>query len=87
MTTFNPCYKPEKLNLKPTDCVTHEPAQKNIQKAAVKQVGLLITGRLKLWLHNLRSRHQLAQMDTSALKDLGLSRADALNEAEKPFWR
>jgi uncharacterized protein YjiS (DUF1127 family) len=29
----------------------------------------------------------LRQMTTGQLKDIGVSRADALQEAEKPFWR
>lgn len=34
-----------------------------------------------------RTRQQLAQLDDRALQDIGLSRADACQEAEKPFWR
>ena len=33
-----------------------------------------------------RERAQLAQLNDAALKDLGLSRADVLQEAERPFW-
>ncbi|MBK8971213.1 MAG: DUF1127 domain-containing protein [Hahellaceae bacterium] len=32
-----------------------------------------------------RTRQQLAQLDDRALQDIGLSRADACQEAEKPF--
>ncbi|WP_261841447.1 DUF1127 domain-containing protein [Aliamphritea ceti] len=85
MTTFNPCYKPEKLNLN-ANRATQATTQNKLQKTADKQPGLQIEGRLKLWLHNWRTRRQLAQLDSAALKDLGLSRADALNEADKPFW-
>ncbi len=34
-----------------------------------------------------RQRRQLAQLPDYLLKDIGISRADALNEAEKPFWK
>lgn len=41
---------------------------------------------LRRWRQLARERGQLARLDGSALKDLGLSRADALQEAERPFW-
>lgn len=34
-----------------------------------------------------RQRKILAEMSDTQLKDLGLSRADALKEAGKPFWK
>ncbi|KTT43065.1 hypothetical protein RSA46_18180 [Pseudomonas oryzihabitans] len=33
-----------------------------------------------------RQRQALYQLDDAALSDLGLSRADAWQEADKPFW-
>lgn len=39
------------------------------------------------WFERTRQRHALARMDTRMLADMGISRADALHEAEKPFWR
>ncbi|MCP3866526.1 MAG: DUF1127 domain-containing protein [Gammaproteobacteria bacterium] len=32
-------------------------------------------------------RRQLAAMDDRMLKDIGISRVEALDEAAKPFWR
>jgi uncharacterized protein YjiS (DUF1127 family) len=46
-----------------------------------------LTDLLYLWQQRLRDREALLQMTTAQLKDIGLSRADALQEAEKPFWR
>ncbi|MGE6322574.1 DUF1127 domain-containing protein [Pseudomonas oryzihabitans] len=34
-----------------------------------------------------RQRRALYRLDESALHDLGLSRADAWQEADKPFWQ
>lgn len=34
-----------------------------------------------------RQRRALYRLDDSALHDLGLSRADAWQEADKPFWQ
>lgn len=39
------------------------------------------------WHARARQRRQLAGLTLSELKDIGISRADALNEAEKPFWQ
>ncbi|MGE8504662.1 MAG: DUF1127 domain-containing protein [Pseudomonas sp.] len=41
---------------------------------------------LRRWWQLARERGQLARLDGAALKDLGLSRADVLQEAERPFW-
>lgn len=41
---------------------------------------------LKRWRQLARERGQLARLDEAGLKDLGLSRVDALQEAERPFW-
>lgn len=46
-----------------------------------------LADHLDLWQQRLRDRDMLRQMTTAQLKDIGVSRADALNEAEKPFWR
>jgi uncharacterized protein YjiS (DUF1127 family) len=43
--------------------------------------------QLILWQDRANSRHQLAQLDDRLLKDIGISRVDALHEAAKPFWR
>lgn len=34
-----------------------------------------------------RSRQWLAELDGQRLRDIGISRGDALIEARKPFWR
>jgi uncharacterized protein YjiS (DUF1127 family) len=40
-----------------------------------------------VWQQRLRDRRALALMDDRSLRDLGLTRYDALYEASKPFWR
>lgn len=42
--------------------------------------------RLKRWQQLAEQRRQLASLSDAALKDLGLSRADILQETERPFW-
>ncbi len=42
---------------------------------------------LALWLQRTRERAELAQCDDRDLQDMGVSRATALAEIRKPFWR
>lgn len=42
---------------------------------------------VRLWGERASQRRALAGLDDRALQDIGLSRATALGEAEKPFWR
>lgn len=41
---------------------------------------------IETWLDVSRQRRRLAAMDDRMLKDIGISRASANNEARKPFW-
>jgi uncharacterized protein YjiS (DUF1127 family) len=40
----------------------------------------------RLWHQNARSRQELLQLSAYQLKDIGLTRADAVYEANRPFW-
>ncbi|GGF17328.1 hypothetical protein GCM10011611_23920 [Aliidongia dinghuensis] len=40
-----------------------------------------------LWVQRMRERAELAQCDERDLLDMGVSRATALAEIRKPFWR
>lgn len=44
-------------------------------------------GGLRLMLHRWKTRQMLLELTSDQLKDIGLSRADALEEGRKPFWR
>ncbi len=53
-----------------------------------------VLGRLRALLKRLneyrevsRQRRQLAKLPDYLLKDIGINRADALKEADKPFWK
>ena len=39
------------------------------------------------WLHNTRTRLQLAELDSRQLADLGISPSERVAEISKPFWR
>jgi len=40
-----------------------------------------------LWVDRAAERRQLATMNERDLKDIGITRYDALKEWQKPFWR
>jgi uncharacterized protein YjiS (DUF1127 family) len=46
----------------------------------------LMSMRMTSAVAKQRSRHQLASLDDSQLRDIGISREDALRESKKPFW-
>ncbi|WP_261841431.1 DUF1127 domain-containing protein [Aliamphritea ceti] len=48
---------------------------------------ILTRGASAACIFNYRSRLQLERLDDDALKDIGVSRADALAEAGKPCWK
>jgi uncharacterized protein YjiS (DUF1127 family) len=41
---------------------------------------------LGLWLSRARQRRALAVLDDRLLRDVAVSRTDAAQEADKPFW-
>lgn len=39
------------------------------------------------WIERVRQRNALAKLDDRELRDIGITRVDAVRESEKPFWR
>jgi len=46
-----------------------------------------VTALLQKWRSRARGRRDLAALSDRCLRDIGLSRSDALREIRKPFWR
>ena len=42
---------------------------------------------LRQWRRRSREREQISRMDERMLKDIGITRAEALRLSSKPFWR
>lgn len=42
---------------------------------------------IRQYRHNYYTRRHLMKLDHHALKDIGVSRAEAISEGRKPFWR
>jgi uncharacterized protein YjiS (DUF1127 family) len=39
------------------------------------------------WWHRARSRYELESLSERDLADIGMTRIDAFNEIQKPFWQ
>ena len=39
------------------------------------------------WWHRARSRYELESLSERDLADMGMTRIDAFNEIQKPFWQ
>lgn len=55
--------------------------------AGLRGPGPRLFGLLALWIERATQRRALAELDDRLLKDVGLSRSEARQEAAKPFWR
>lgn len=49
-------------------------------------VALLLFGRWRAWRRRLQTRQALRHLSDEQLRDIGLSRAQARTEVERPFW-
>lgn len=58
-----------------------------VKKSYLTGLALRFVDTLLLWQERSRQRRDLAGLDARALRDIGLSRSDALTEVHKPFWR
>ena len=56
-------------------------------QTSVSQLIVRLFDRLGDWADTNRQRHDLAMLDDDLLRDIGIDRATAQVEAEKPFWR
>ena len=66
------------------DRATAGPADRPAERLRAALSSVILT--LLRWQELARQRRALARLDDRMLKDLGLTRADALREAGRPFW-
>ena len=57
------------------------------RERAIGQALEALVRLLLAWQERADERLRLREMDDHMLKDIGVSRADALRESAKPFWR
>ncbi len=46
-----------------------------------------LRGIYATWHRRIKTREHLVDLDDRLLRDIGISRYDAIKEAAKPFWR
>jgi uncharacterized protein YjiS (DUF1127 family) len=51
------------------------------------RIAATVFARLLRWQERAEERHALEALNEHMLKDIGVSRSDAIAEARKPFWR
>ena len=56
-------------------------------KPGFEQQLIRLNQLLQLWINRYRQRKSLKSVEDHILKDIGVSRVDALQEASKPFWK
>lgn len=60
---------------------------KIIQLAPLRALLQRLGEHLNRWQLNRRTRQQMVHLDSYQLNDIGVSLGEALEEADKPFWR
>ena len=64
------------------------PTNQFVTTATPRQtLGQRIVFTLSLWRQRIELRRRLAELDSRALRDIGISPAAAAYESGKPFWR
>jgi len=53
----------------------------------LKNLFSMLKSQLHIWGERSRQRKALTQLSPYLLKDIGISRSDAINEVQKPFWK
>ena len=61
--------------------------QTNRDSQPSRSYGRRLIALIGTWRRRLRDRRELASMSDMSLRDLGLTRSEALYEIRKPFWR
>jgi len=74
------------LRRAPWDAEPRPPHRRRPQRSAASQITAFREWVKAAWRRH-RSRQLLARMDAAALRDIGLTYAEAEAEANKPFWR
>jgi uncharacterized protein YjiS (DUF1127 family) len=71
----------------PSALAAHPAAARRRPGLSLGRALTALVSQLLLWQERSNERLRLREMDDHMLKDLGISRAQAYRESEKPFWR
>jgi uncharacterized protein YjiS (DUF1127 family) len=75
----------------PMDAECREPGQRPgpwfaLSAALTKRIRP-VAEAVGIWVERRRMRRRLSHLSDHMLKDIGISRTDRAQEAEKPFWQ
>jgi len=62
-------------------------ARKREGLSALADATASLAATFREWRRRVRDRAELAALDDRALRDIGISRAEAIHLSSKPFWR
>lgn len=79
-TTISTRY-PSFAGTRPASSVTRSAPSRSLSSIALRLVETV-----EVWAERRRQRRALLELSEHMLKDIGISRVDALREAGKPFW-
>jgi uncharacterized protein YjiS (DUF1127 family) len=75
------------LSLETTTSARHTPIEGWRRRRTLAAGFIAAFEMLCDWKERNRQRRALLALSDTMLKDIGISRADALQEGEKPFWK
>ncbi|GAB4358908.1 MAG: hypothetical protein Kow006_27670 [Gammaproteobacteria bacterium] len=70
-----------------SECLPRRQRGRFINTAEIAKTLREIWLTVERWQERAKERRALLALDDRLLRDIGLSRADALREGSKPFWR
>jgi uncharacterized protein YjiS (DUF1127 family) len=68
-------------------CTCRRPGERSNERDGLVRSLRHVAHEVYGWIERRRQRQALQDLDDRCLKDIGISRAAAMNEAAKPFWR
>lgn len=71
----------------PSPLTGRRPSARFVPRLSLGQALASLVRLLLLWQERSNERMRLRELDDHMLKDLGISRAQAFREADKPFWQ
>ncbi|MBD9481605.1 DUF1127 domain-containing protein [Pseudomonas sp. PDM14] len=66
--------------------IAHSAAGSQLHFSTIHKAVAAAVRQLRRWWQLAQQRHRLALLDEHALKDIGITRAEAEQEAQRPFW-
>jgi uncharacterized protein YjiS (DUF1127 family) len=70
----------------PVSPVMTKPSVGSVRQGKLPALMRRVIATFRSWQRNIRSRRELLQLSESELRDIGLTRVEALYEANRPFW-